>query len=367
MLTGFFMQVGGVAHRPWAAARSDRALRSSTVTSCCCSCASSSPSLHRADRAAPAVGRRAGRARARRDPLAAIINWDLLAVALTAGSHARVVARAPRLGRRPARASPWRRSSTRCCCSARCSCSACARGHSGARSGSRPAGPSAAWLVVNLPVCLVNLDGWLEFYTFSSTRGDDWGSPWYVLQAGRAHPVPTAVNTVAIGLVPAALPRRRVARSLRRRSGPRFAQVAFLVIAAFCLTNKVYSPQYVLWLVPLAAMARPRWRDFLIWQAGEVVYFAAIWYFLAAYGTDDKGLPEGWYVVAIVRALLATAYFAAHGRARHPAPAARPGPHRRVRRARRRPGRRRPRRPGRAGWQSSRLAAGPSVAAATGG
>jgi uncharacterized membrane protein len=83
------------------------------------------------------------------------------------------------------------------------------------------------------------------------------------------------------------------------------------VVAAFCITNKVYSPQYVLWLIPLAAMARPRWRDFLIWQTGEVLYFAAIWWFLQQYGNDNKGLPEGWYVAAVLVHVVATAYFAA--------------------------------------------------------
>ena len=39
---------------------------------------------------------------------------------------------------------------------------------------------------------------------------------------------------------------------------PRLPQLAFLVVAAFLLTNKVYSPQYVLWLLPLAVLARPR-------------------------------------------------------------------------------------------------------------
>jgi hypothetical protein len=68
---------------------------------------------------------------------------------------------------------------------------------------------------------------------------------------------------------------------------PRLVSLLFLIVAAFVLTNKVYSPQYSLWLVPLAVMARPRWRDFLIWQAGEVVYFAAIWWFLVGYGVDD--------------------------------------------------------------------------------
>jgi uncharacterized membrane protein len=101
------------------------------------------------------------------------------------------------------------------------------------------------------------------------------------------------------------------ALALTSAQRPRYAQLAFLVVAAFCLTNKVYSPQYVLWLVPLAALARPRWRDFLIWQAGEVVYFMAIWYFLQQYGSDNKGLPYGWYLAAVVTHVVATAYFAA--------------------------------------------------------
>ena len=41
------------------------------------------------------------------------------------------------------------------------------------------------------------------------------------------------------------------------------------MVAAFLLINKVYSPQYVLWLLPLVALARPRLRDWLIWQAGR--------------------------------------------------------------------------------------------------
>ena len=100
-----------------------------------------------------------------------------------------------------------------------------------------------------------------------------------------------------------------LAVATRRR--PRLAQIAFLVIAAFVLSGKVYSPQYVLWLVPLAALARPRWRDFLIWQAGEVVYFAAIWWHLAGYDVDDaKTLGTGLYAVATFVHVAATVFFA---------------------------------------------------------
>lgn len=84
-------------------------------------------------------------------------------------------------------------------------------------------------------------------------------------------------------------------------------------MAAFILANKVYSPQYVLWLIPLAALARPRWRDFLIWQAGEVMYFLGIWFYLAYTTSGDKhqGLPVEGYQVAIAAHLIATLYLCA--------------------------------------------------------
>jgi len=83
-------------------------------------------------------------------------------------------------------------------------------------------------------------------------------------------------------------------------------------VAAFVVTNKVYSPQYVVWLVPLAAMARPRWREFIVWQAGEIVYFVAIWWFLVGYGvTDTKGMTPQWYAVATLVHIAVTIWFAA--------------------------------------------------------
>ncbi len=67
---------------------------------------------------------------------------------------------------------------------------------------------------------------------------------------------------------------------MRAPETPRLAQLGFLVVVGFLLVNKVYSPQYVLWLLPLAVIARPRWRDQLIWQGGEVFYFVMVWWYL---------------------------------------------------------------------------------------
>lgn len=168
---------------------------------------------------------------------------------------------------------------------------------------------AAAWLAVNVPIMMLNFDGWKEFYVFSATRGADWGSIWYVLMAVK-HPVPPESLNAVVAVLLVTLCVGIALIILRAQRRPRYAQVAFLVIAAFCLTNKVYSPQYVLWLIPLAAMARPRWRDFLIWQTGQVIYFASVWYFLQQYGNDNKGLPEGWYVAAVLVQIASTCWLA---------------------------------------------------------
>jgi uncharacterized membrane protein len=173
------------------------------------------------------------------------------------------------------------------------------------------AGTALAWLVVNVPVAIANYEGWVTFYRFSNTRGVDFGSIWFAwTEAGLRGVSPELLNPVAtgsflalcvgVGWIVLTAPRR-----------PRLAPVLFLIVAAFILTNKVYSPQYSLWLVPLAAMARPRWRDVLIWQAGEVVYFAGIWWFLVGYGIEGtKGLTGQQYAAATFIHVAATVYFA---------------------------------------------------------
>jgi uncharacterized membrane protein len=243
--------------------------------------------------------------------LTATINWDLLAVALTAAAmmmwaRARALAFGILLGLATAaklypvlllgpllilcwRAGRWR------------------------EFGAGLLGAVGTWLAVNLPVILLAGEGWSKFYTFSQERDVDFGSFWLILNQRMQSPLPVdTVNTLAVALMLlACLAIGALGLTAPRR--PRFAQLAFLVVAAFILTNKVYSPQYVLWLIPLAALARPRWRDFLIWQACEVAYFLGIWMYLAYTTSGDahKGLPTEGYQVAIAIHLLGTLYLCA--------------------------------------------------------
>jgi uncharacterized membrane protein len=103
--------------------------------------------------------------------------------------------------------------------------------------------------------------------------------------------VALAVMCAGIAVLAVAAPRR-----------PRLAQLCFLALAAFMMTNKVWSPQFVLWLVPFAVLARPNWKPLALWQLAEVWYFAAIWLYLLSQSPldrDDLGIGDDTYFTAV--------------------------------------------------------------------
>ena len=240
--------------------------------------------------------------------LAGLINWDWLAVALTslallAWSRSRPVLAGALLGLAvaakfypvvilgPLALLCWRRRRT-------------------AAFVRALAAAAVAWLAVNLPFALAAPDGWATFFRFSSERGQDFGSLWLAMSQLGWQVDPGALNVVAaavLGLLCLGI----AALALGASRPPRLAQLAFLVVAAFVVTNKVYSPQFVLWLLPLAVLARPRWRDILIWQAAEAVYFVAIWWYLVDLTPDYAGLQERGYALAILAHIAGVGYLSA--------------------------------------------------------
>jgi uncharacterized membrane protein len=157
----------------------------------------------------------------------------------------------------------------------------------------------ATWLVVNAPGYLSGPDQWHVFWSFNAQRGPDLGSIWLVL-AQETHKTISAhtvnVWSWAFFLVWCAAV---AILGLVAPATPRFAQLGYLLVVGFLLVNKVYSPQYVLWLLPLAVLARPRWRDQLVWQACELLYFASVWWYLAGDLAPGRGTDPGFYWLAI--------------------------------------------------------------------
>lgn len=60
---------------------------------------------------------------------------------------------------------------------------------------------------------------------------------------------------------------------------PRVAQLMFIAVAGFTIANKAAEPWHAIWLLPLLALALPRWRPVLLWQAAVVTHFIALMLF----------------------------------------------------------------------------------------
>lgn len=170
---------------------------------------------------------------------------------------------------------------------------------------------AATWLVVNAPAYLTGREQWQVFWTFNSERAADLGSAWLVIsqstdQVFTSHTI-NLWSYAIFGVWCAGV----ALLGLLAPTTPRLAQLGFLVVAGFLLVNKVYSPQYVLWLLPLAVLARPRWRDQIVWQAGEVIYFATVWWYLDGDLTAGGGQDAGFYWLAIAVRISAELYLCA--------------------------------------------------------
>ena len=179
------------------------------------------------------------------------------------------------------------------------------------------AAAAGTWLAVNLPFMLADFAGWAFFLGFSRDREAGYSSIWYAYNTtvqgqglpqlgpefiNRASLVLFLLACIGIALLVLSAPRR-----------PRLASIVFLIVAALVLTNKVYSPQFVVWLIPLAALAYPRWRDFLVWQFVELLHWWAVWMYLGQFtsgGAPEHNIDGAYYVLAVLAHIAATAYIA---------------------------------------------------------
>jgi uncharacterized membrane protein len=144
-----------------------------------------------------------------------------------------------------------------------------------------------------------------RFVELNRLRPADWDSLWYALQTARGTPLdvgggaPSALNASVAVLLLGALA-GIVVLALRAPRRPRLMPLLFLTVLAFLLTNKVWSPQFSLWLVPLALLARPRWRPFLAWQAAEVLVLLSRFYFFVGNSVPGEGIPVGAFLTAVL-------------------------------------------------------------------
>jgi uncharacterized membrane protein len=156
-------------------------------------------------------------------------------------------------------------------------------------------------------------NGALRFLTLNSGRGADWDSLQFAVEnllrrttADAGWTIPWERSALLggpvnwswmapFGLVVIGL----IVLVWRAPVPPRLGSLLFLTVAGFLLCNKVNSPQYVLWLLPLVAWARPRWPVFLAWQAAEVLVLLTR-YAMFTHQQGPGGVGVSWFVAAVV-------------------------------------------------------------------
>jgi uncharacterized membrane protein len=130
------------------------------------------------------------------------------------------------------------------------------------------------WIAVNLPFAIAAPSAWFEFFRFNSGRVADFDSLWYIacrhweaacLSTGVINLWSVIVFVLVFGVL----------LWLKTIREPGFARwtLGFPLIVCFLLSNKVYSPQYSLWLLPWFALALPSWPAFAAFEVADVAVF----------------------------------------------------------------------------------------------
>jgi uncharacterized membrane protein len=127
----------------------------------------------------------------------------------------------------------------------------------------------------NLPFAIYGTTGWLEFFQNSKARAASWNSLWNAackLATGQGCANTSLINVASLVLFVAWVV---VVWVIKARRDPGFARwtLGFPILVLFLLSNKVYSPQFSLWLLPWFALALPNPRLFIAFEAADVIVF----------------------------------------------------------------------------------------------
>jgi hypothetical protein len=143
---------------------------------------------------------------------------------------------------------------------------------------------AGTWLAVNLPFILINYPGWVATYRFQLGRTADlttnsiyfWGMEIDLLDMkGMLPPQVDHLSTALMGLtwvvaIGIGWFRRREA------DGYPWLGVGAAMLCGFLAYNKVYSPQYFMWVLPFLVLLRVRWGWWVSYALIDAALFLGI-------------------------------------------------------------------------------------------
>lgn len=160
-----------------------------------------------------------------------------------------------------------------------------------------------AWGLVNLPAAIFARANWLEFYTFSSSRGSTAASLWEL--AAQFNLLQTSIEQRNLWSGVLFLLGASIIAGAGAWRHWRHMWVLFTpVLAWFLLVNKVYSPQFDLWILPLMLVTSRRIWPVALFMLGDMLaYFAEFWLFAGMEGARPSIGQTGVLVAVAVRDL----------------------------------------------------------------
>jgi len=165
---------------------------------------------------------------------------------------------------------------------------------------------AVAYAAVNLAFLLAARHAWFNFFRFNANRPVDWDSLWFVActKLGRntgCRWSPKLINALSLGAficLASLIWWRRWARH------PDFARwtFGFPLLVAFLLTNKVYSPQYGLWLLPWFALSLPNAALFAAFEVADVFVFVTRFSWFGRHSGHGGASLRLFQIALIIRA-----------------------------------------------------------------
>jgi uncharacterized membrane protein len=159
----------------------------------------------------------------------------------------------------------------------------------------------ATWLVLNLPVAMIAPHNWNRFLELNRERERHVDSLWYALDwLGGPALRGTTLNVAGSGVFLAGVVVILVVGARGRVPQAPLWPLMTPVLIWFLLTNKVYSPQYSLWVVALLIVTLRRAAPFVAFAVADVAVNLTEFAVLGGRAGFDPAPSEGWLVLATV-------------------------------------------------------------------
>ncbi len=136
----------------------------------------------------------------------------------------------------------------------------------------------AVTLALNLPFAIANFDSWAYFFTFNSGRISTFDSIWTVIRWG----FPGLQDEKIINSLSLAIFASWYFLAIWKYRKESLFKSWYMATLIFLMTNKVFSPQYLLWLLPFfVVLPAPKYWKFATFEISNLIIliFTLSWFF----------------------------------------------------------------------------------------